>query len=73
MPKSICDSFRDNEYACATFATPFGIPFFGWADNEYRKLSMEELRPQYEAWERHQAGESSLVRTCPPSDAFAPA
>ncbi|TFK89117.1 hypothetical protein K466DRAFT_598055 [Polyporus arcularius HHB13444] len=40
---------------CALFSTPFGIPFFGWTGDGYRKLTMEELRPQYETWESQQA------------------
>ncbi|KAI0694011.1 hypothetical protein C8T65DRAFT_744530 [Cerioporus squamosus] len=55
MPRSTSDSFRDNDLVCATVSTPYGIPFFGWTGDEYRKLTMEELRPQYEAWERHLA------------------
>ncbi|KAI0706654.1 hypothetical protein C8Q76DRAFT_801051 [Earliella scabrosa] len=52
MPRSTSDSFRDNEVATSTFATPFGTPFFGRTeDGEWRKFSMDELRSQYEAWE----------------------
>ncbi len=49
---------------CAIFSTPFGIPFFGWTGDGYRKLTMEELRPQYETWESQQAGEYISSRIC---------
>ena len=58
MPASVSDSYRNNEIATPTFMTPFGVPFFSWSeDGEYVKRSMEELRPMYEAWEKHIEGE----------------
>ena len=58
MPRSTSDSFRDNEIATSTFATPFGTPFFGWTeDGEWKKFTMDELRSQYEAWESKRVGE----------------
>ena len=53
MPASFSESYRNNQTATSTFMTPFGIPFFGWSDGEYVKLTMEELRPMYDAWEKH--------------------
>ena len=61
MSRSTSDSFRDNEVATSTFATPFGTPFFGWTeDGEWRKLTMDELRSEYEAWESRRVGECSI-------------
>ncbi len=69
MLSSTCDSFRDNELTCAIFSTPYGIPFFGWTGDGYRKLTMEELRSQYENWEGHQAGAYPLTYACSLTDA----
>ena len=62
MSRSTSDSFRDNEVATSTFATPFGTPFFGWTeDGEWRKLTMDELRSEYEAWESRRVGEWPIL------------